>query len=91
MTLILRLLRALFRAFFRIVFTALIFAAIGAGATLLVAYQQNPHWPPTTLVIVTAAVIGVLAGYAAGLTTLVGEAVKGVEDAEKDVVKEVVK
>ena len=83
------LIPALFRALFRVVFYFLLFAVIGAGITLLVAYANTPHWhwPPSTLTIVVAAVIGVLAGYAAGLTTLVREVIRGVKDVERDVVR----
>lgn len=85
------LIPAAFRAFFRMVFFALVFAVIGAGITLLVAYANTPHWhwPPSTLTIVVAAVIGVLAGYAAGLTTLVREVIRGVKDVEHTIVKDV--
>jgi hypothetical protein len=87
MSLLFRLMRALFGAFFRIVFTALAFAGIAGGATLIVAYQQSHQWPPKTLTDVVAGVIAVLAAYAAALTVLVREAVKGVEHVEKDVAK----
>jgi hypothetical protein len=83
------LIPALFRAFFRIVFFSLLFLVIGGGITLLVAYANTPkwHWPPSTLTIVVVAVIGVLAGYAAGLTTLAREVIRGVKDVERDVVR----
>jgi hypothetical protein len=87
MSLLFRLMRALFSAFFRIVFTALAFAVIAGGATLIVAYQQSHQWPPKALTDVVAGVIAVLSAYAAGLTVLVHEAVKGVEHVERDVVK----
>lgn len=83
------LIPAAFRALFRMVFFTLLFVVIGAGVTLAVAYANTPHWhwPPSTLTIVVAAVIGVLAGYAAGLTTLVREVVRGVKDVERDIVR----
>jgi putative flippase GtrA len=85
------LIPAAFRAFLRMVFFTLLFVVLGAGIALLVAYANTPHWhwPPSTLTIVVAAVIGVLAGYAAGLTTLVREVVRGVKDVEHTVVKDV--
>jgi hypothetical protein len=85
------LIPAAFRAFVRMVFFGLLFAVVGAGVTLLVAYANTPHWhwPPSTLTIVAAAVIGVLAGYAAGLTTLVREVIRGVKNVEHTIVKDV--
>jgi hypothetical protein len=89
MVIMFALIPSAFRAFFRMVFFTLLFVVIGAGGTLAVAYANTPHWhwPPSTLTIVVAAIIGVLAGYAAGLTTLVREVVRGVKDVGRDVVK----
>lgn len=78
------LIPAAFRALFRVIFFGLLFAIIAGGISLVVAYANSPHWPPSSLTIVVAAVIAILAGYAAGLTTLVREVIRGVKDAEQD-------
>ena len=80
------LIPAAFRALFRMVFLSLLFAVVAGGITLVVAYANSPRWPPSTLTIVVAAVIAVLAGYSAGLTTLVREVIRGVKHAERDLV-----
>jgi hypothetical protein len=80
------LIPAAFRALFRMVFLSLLFAVIAGGITLGVAYENTPKWPPSTLTIVAAAVIAGLAGYATGLTTLIREVIRGLKDAERDVV-----
>jgi hypothetical protein len=87
MSLLFHLLGALFRAFFKVVFTALAFGVVAGGATLGVAYQQSHQWPPKTLTDAAAIAIAVLAAYAAGLTAVVNEAIKGVEHVEQDVAK----
>jgi len=74
-----------FRALFRIVFSSLLFAVVAGGITLGVAYAATPKWPPGALTIAAAAVIAILAGYAAGLTTLIREVIRGFKDAERDV------
>jgi hypothetical protein len=84
-----RVIPAAFRALFRIVFLSLLFTLVAGGITLGVAYVNTPKWPPSVLTIVAAAVIAVLAGYAAGLTTLVREVIRGLKDAERDVVHRV--
>ncbi len=90
MNIIGHLIGSLFRAFFRIVFTVIIMAIIGGGITLGVAYVvAGQHWPPTILTDVAAAVIGILAAYAGGMTVLVQEAVRGVKAAETDISKAV--
>jgi hypothetical protein len=80
------LIPAAFRALFRMVFWSLLFAVVAGGITLGIAYENTPRWPPSVLTIVATAVIAVLAGYAAGLTTLVREVIRGVKDAERDLV-----
>ena len=80
------LIPAAFRALLRMVFLSLLFAVVAGGITLGVAYANTPRWPPSVLTIVTAAVIAALAGYVAGLTTLVREVIRGVKDAERDIV-----
>jgi hypothetical protein len=87
MSLLFHLLGALFRAFFRVVLTALAFAAMAGGATLGIAYQQTHQWPPKTLTDAAAIAIAILAAYAAGLTVVVHEVVKGIEQVGQDVAK----
>ena len=86
-----RLIPAAFRALFRMVFLGLLAALVAGGATLAISYNNTPHWhwPPDTLTIIAAVAIGLLAGYAAALTTLIGEVIRGVKDLEHDVVKDV--
>lgn len=84
MFLLRHLISTAFKAFFRMVIVGVICAAIGAGAVLIVAYGNAPHWPPSALTIAAAAVVAVLAGYASALTVLVREAVRGVREAEHD-------
>lgn len=80
---------AALKAFFRMIFLGVLFALIGGGAVLAVAYARIPHWPPDTMTIVVAVVIAVLTGYAVGLTTLVREVIRGVKDVERGVVHSV--
>jgi len=79
------LMKTALRAFFRIAFTAILFGAIGVGVSLLVAYQTTHQWPPTGPTYISSGAIGVILGYAAGLTMLVREAIRGVRTAEHDV------
>ena len=81
------LIPAAFHAIVHMVFLGILFAVIAGGVVLGVAYASTPHWPPSSLTLVVAAVIAVLAGYAVGLTTLVREVLHGAKDLEKDVVK----
>lgn len=74
------------RAFFRIALVIVLFGAIGVGASLLVAFQTTNEWPPTMRTDIIGGFIGVLLGYAAGLTVLVREAIRGVRTAEHDIV-----
>ena len=83
----LHLIPAAFHALVRMVFLGLLFAIIAGGVVLAVAYATTPRWPPSSLALVVAAVIAVLAGYAVGLTTLVREVLHGAKDLEQDVVK----
>ena len=73
------------RGFFRIALVTLIFIALGVGASLVVAYQTTKVWPPSTPEYIIAGVIGLLLGYAAGLTALLREAIRGVKTVERDV------
>jgi hypothetical protein len=81
------LIPAAFHAIVRMVFLGLLFAVIAGGVVLGVAYANVPHWPPSSLTLVVAAVIAVLAGYTVGLTTLVREVLRGVKGLEQGVVK----
>ncbi|GEM_PF-891893 len=81
------LIPAAFRALVRMIFLGILFALIAGGIVLAVAYATTPHWPPSTLTIVTAVVVALLAGYAVGLTTLVREVIRGVKAAEHDLVR----
>ncbi len=79
------LIKAAFRGFFRITLVSLFFIALGFGVSLLVAYQVTQVWPPSTPAYVIAGAIGLLLGYAAGLTTLLREILRGVKTAEHEI------
>ena len=64
-----------FRAFFRLIFTFVLGVLVGGGATLLVAYQGQPHWPPDQHTELAAGAIALLLGYGMALTVLTIEAV----------------
>jgi hypothetical protein len=81
------LIPAAFHAVVHMVFLGILFAVIAGGVVLGAAYANVPHWPPSSLTLVVAAVIAVLAGYAVGLTTLVREVLRGVKGLEQGVVK----
>jgi hypothetical protein len=74
-----------FRGFFRIMLVTLVFIAVGVGVSLAVAYQVRSVWPPSTPEYIIAGAIGLLLGYAAGLTALLREAIRGVKTVERDV------
>jgi hypothetical protein len=81
-----------FRGFFRIALVTLFFIAVGVGVSLAVGYQTTKAWPPSTPEYIIAGAVGLLLGYAAGLTALLREAIRGVKTVERDVetgVKEV--
>src|SRR5260221_883653 len=65
-----------FRAFFRLIFTFVLGVLVGGGATLLVAYQGQPHWPPDQHTELAAGAIALLLGYGMALTVLTLEAVQ---------------
>lgn len=83
------LLKTIFRAFFRIIFSALFFAVLGGGITLLVAFGFTHHWPPDLLTIVATIAIGVLSGLVAGIGVLMREAVQALLSAASEVADEV--
>jgi hypothetical protein len=90
MILIVHLLKSLFRAFFKITFTALFVGAFAAGALLLVAYLNDGHmWPPKAYIEGVAAAVGLLGGYAAGLTMLLREALRAALIVEHRAVRDV--
>jgi hypothetical protein len=78
------------RTFLHLVFTAVLSAAVAAGAALLVAYVETRHWPPTQLTYVTAAAFAVLAAYAAGATVLLRASTRSLLGAAKVVEREAV-
>jgi hypothetical protein len=83
------LLAAVGRAFLKVVGFFLLFGVIGAGAVEGAAFgTSSTHAIPGTLTHIAAAVFGVVLGYAAGLTTAVIEAIRGLIEAGKEGVKE---
>jgi hypothetical protein len=85
MMLLSHLIKTTVHAFFRIAFAVILSGAIGAGVSLLFAYQTTHVWPPTVITVIVAGIVGVLLAYAAGLTVLVREAIGGVRTAERDI------
>ena len=85
MMLLSHMIKTAIHAFFRIAFVVIVFGAIGAGVSLLFAYQTTHVWPPSVITVIIAGIVGVLLGYAVGLTILVREAIGGVRIAEHDI------
>ncbi|HEU4785602.1 MAG TPA: hypothetical protein VFS83_19840 [Ktedonobacterales bacterium] len=85
MMLLSHMIKTAIHAFFRIAFAVILFGAIGAGVSLLFAYQTTRVWPPSVITVIIAGIVGVLLGYAVGLTVLVREAIGGVRIAEHDI------
>lgn len=79
------LIKPAMHVFFRVAFAVVLFGAIGAGVSLLFAYQTTHVWPPTVITAIVGGIIGVLLAYAAGLTVLVREAIGGARTAEHDI------
>lgn len=79
---------ALRRAFGKIVTSFLGAFVVGAGAVEGIHFFANNQGVPTTLTNVAAAAFGVVLGYAAGLTTAVVEAIRGILEAGRDAVKD---
>jgi predicted lysophospholipase L1 biosynthesis ABC-type transport system permease subunit len=82
-----------FRAFWRILITAVVTAAIGAGAVLAVIYRDTHHlqWPPRDQMTLVALVgVTALSAYAGGVTALMTEAVRALKEAAKVVEHEAV-
>jgi hypothetical protein len=82
------LLGGLRRAFGRIVLWFFIFGIIGAAVVEIVAFVETQHGP-SLLTNITAAVVGVIVGYAAGLTVLVAEVIRFLAEAVRDAQKTV--
>lgn len=88
MLLLRHLIGSLFRAFFRIMLTAIVFGVIAGGAALILAFAMGGRqWPPTTLTDIAVGAFALLMAYAAGLTVLLQEAVRGVKTAEREVAR----
>ena len=85
MMLLSHMIKTAIHAFFRIAFAVILSGAIGAGVSLLFAYQTTHVWPPSVITVIIAGIVGVLLAYAAGLTVLVREAIGGVRTAEHDI------
>ncbi len=79
------LIKTFFRAIGRIFVAALFCGVIGVGVVLLVAFVKTNHWPPDTLTWVSAVAVGVLALYAGGITVLMREAIRALQEAAKDI------
>ncbi|HEX6540136.1 MAG TPA: hypothetical protein VF040_00135 [Ktedonobacterales bacterium] len=82
------LLGGLRRAIGRVFLWFLVFGLIGAGIVEVVALVET-HSTPTTLTHIIAAAMGLVLGYAAGLTVLVSEVIRflveAIHEAEKTV------
>jgi len=77
------------RTFWRILFTAVLFAGLGGGAVLAVAYRYTQRlWPPDQLTAVAAIGVAVLAAYAGGITALMAASVRALLGAAKLVERE---
>ncbi len=75
-----------FKTLFGMLFAGLLFAALGAGAALGVAFAVTHLWPPQPLAIAAAIVIGGLAAYAAALTVLLRGIINAGKTIEHDLV-----
>ncbi len=84
MMLLSHLIKTAIHTFFRIA-SVILFGALGAGVSLLFAYQTTHVWPPTAPTIIVGGIVGILLAYGVGLTILVREASGGIRIAEHDV------
>ena len=73
----------LFKAIFRIIFTGLICGIIGGGVVLLASFIEKGHFTTSPLPYIVAVLVGLLAFYAGGITVLMVEAVKALQEAAK--------
>ncbi len=82
------LLGGLRRAIGRILLWFLIFGLIGAAVVEVVAFVEGGNkLPPGLFTNITAAVVGIVVGYAAGLTVLVAEVIRFLAEAVRDAQK----
>lgn len=81
------LLGGLRRAIGRVILWFLIFGLIGAGIVEVISMVETKGASPTVLTHITAAVIGVVLGYAAGLTVLVSEVIRFLVEAAREAEK----
>lgn len=83
------LLGGLRRAIGRVVLWFIIFGLIGAAVVEIVAFVETGGSSPGLFTNITAAVMGLVIGYAAGLTVVVSEVIRflvgAVRDAEKGI------
>lgn len=79
------LVKTFFKAIGRIFATAIFCGIIGFGVVLLIAFVKVGHWAPDVLTWVSAVAVGVLALYAGGITVLMQEAVRALQEAAKDI------
>lgn len=84
---------ALRRAIGRVFLWFFVFVLVGVVAVELAAFQITNHEKPTLFTHIVAAIIGLLAGYAAALTVIVREAIRflitTIQTVEKDVKGEI--
>src|SRR5262249_15070960 len=89
MGLIGHLIATAFRTFWRILFTAALFAGLGGGTVLLVAFHYTQKlWPPDQVTTVAAIGVAALAAYAGGVTALMTASAKALLGAAKLVERE---
>jgi hypothetical protein len=58
MMLLSHLVKPAIHAFFRIAFAVILSGAIGAGVSLLFAYQTIHVWPPMVITVIVAGIVG---------------------------------
>jgi hypothetical protein len=82
------LLRGLGHAIGRVILWFLIFGLIGAALVEVVAYvESTPHQAFGLLTNIAAAAVGIILGYAAGLTVVVAEVVRLLTEAIREAQK----
>lgn len=79
------ILATLFKAIGRIFLAAIVCGILGAGIVLLVAFAKSGHLQPDLLTTITAVAVGILSLYAGGVTVLMREAIRALQEAAKDV------
>ena len=87
------LLGALRRAAARVILFGILFLIIGValieGLAYIIARPSTGAYQPALITHITAAIAGVILGYAAALTVLASEAIRAIIDAIRDVEKDV--